>query len=120
MNEDYYHILLDGCQVVNGLSVLRPEYLILFKAKAYLDLWSRRKAGEYVQSSEYKKHKKDILKIVVELEVEKTKELPRAVYEDIKSFVESLTEEPFDVNTLINYGVTTDDVAERLRELYLK
>ena len=57
----YYKVLLDGRQKINGLSVLRPEYLILFKAKAYLDLWNRRQAGETIHSSEYKKHKKDIL-----------------------------------------------------------
>ena len=65
LNEDYYKVLLEGRQVINNLSVLRPEYLILFKAKAYLDLWSRRQAGEEIHSSEYKKHKKDILKIVI-------------------------------------------------------
>ena len=31
LNEDYYSILLKGKTVINGLSVLRPEYLILFK-----------------------------------------------------------------------------------------
>ena len=38
LNEDYYHILLEGRVVEDGLSVLRPEYLIIFKAKAYIDL----------------------------------------------------------------------------------
>ena len=38
LNEDYYAALLSGKVVVNGLSVLRPEYLLLFKAKAFLDL----------------------------------------------------------------------------------
>lgn len=37
LNEDYYNVLLAGREVVQELSVLRPEYLILFKAKAYLD-----------------------------------------------------------------------------------
>ena len=31
LNDDYYRVLLDGKVVVGGLSVLRPEYLILFK-----------------------------------------------------------------------------------------
>ena len=33
--EAYYKALLNGKEVRNGLSVLRPEYIILFKAKAY-------------------------------------------------------------------------------------
>ena len=115
----YYKVLLDGRQKINGLSVLRPEYLILFKAKAYLDLWNRRHAGETIHSSEYKKHKKDILRIVVELEVERPKELPNSVQDDIRFFIESLETEPFDVNTLINYEVSTEEVAQMLRDVFL-
>ena len=119
LDEDYYKVLLDGRQKINGLSVLRPEYLILFKAKAYLDLWNRRHAGETIHSSEYKKHKKDILRIVVELEVERPKELPNSVQDDIRFFIESLETEPFDVNTLINYEVSTEEVAQMLRDVFL-
>lgn len=46
LDDDYYKILLDGKVVRNGLSVLRPEYIILFKAKAYLDLKQRKKLEE--------------------------------------------------------------------------
>ena len=69
LNEDYYSVLLKGRTVIDGLSVLRPEYLILFKAKAYMDLKAKRDAGEEVHSSEFKKHKKDVLRIIVEMEV---------------------------------------------------
>ena len=119
LNEDYYRILLEGRQVVNELSVLRPEYLILFKAKAYLDLKAKRDSGEEIHSSEYKKHKKDVLRIIVELAVERPSDLPATVQQDIRSFIDSLTSEPFDVNTLINYGVSTEDVIERLTRAYL-
>ena len=37
LNDDYYKALLNGKEVKNGLSVLRTEYIILFKTKAYLD-----------------------------------------------------------------------------------
>ena len=119
LNEDYYRILLEGRQVVNELSVLRPEYLILFKAKAYLDLKAKRDSGEEIHSSEYKKHKKDVLRIIVELAVERPSDLPATVQQDIRAFIDSLASEPFDVNTLINYGVSTEDVIERLTRAYL-
>lgn len=44
LDDDYYQILLEGKIVERGLSVLRPEYLILFKAKACLDLRARNSA----------------------------------------------------------------------------
>lgn len=58
LNDDYYNVLIKGKAVANGLSVLRPEYLILFKAKAYLDLKQRKQNGETVDSNDIKKHKK--------------------------------------------------------------
>lgn len=120
LNEDYYRILLEGKQVINSLSVLRPEYLILFKAKAFLDLKAKRDSGEEIHSSEYKKHKKDILRIIVELTVERSAALPPTVQQDIQTFIDSLNSDPFDVNTLINYGVTTEEVIERLSEVFLR
>lgn len=83
LNEDYYQILLDGKVVEDGLSVLRPEYLILFKAKAYLDLLNRKNNGEKVDSSDISKHKKDILRIVAQLELEEVKTLPITVQKKI-------------------------------------
>ena len=66
LNEDYYRVLLDGKVVVRDLSVLRPEYLILFKSKAYLDLTSRKEQGENVDSRDIKKHKNDVLRITTD------------------------------------------------------
>ena len=118
LNEDYYRILLEGRQVVNELSVLRTEYLILFKAKAYLDLKAKRDSGEEIHSSEYKKHKKDVLRIIVELAVGSPSDIPTTVRQDIRAFIDSLISEPFDVNTLISYGVSTEEVIERLTDVF--
>ena len=70
LNDDYYNVLLAGKVIADGLSVLRPEYLILFKAKAYLDLKQRKENGEKIDSDDIKKHKKDVLRIAAELMLE--------------------------------------------------
>lgn len=72
LNEDYYSVLLSGKVAVQELSVLRPEYLLLFKAKAFLDLSARKANGEHVDSRDIKKHKNDILRIAMEFILEKT------------------------------------------------
>lgn len=51
LNDDYYKALLNGKEVRNGLSVLRPEYIILFKAKAYLDLQKRKDVNVNIKMS---------------------------------------------------------------------
>ena len=106
LNDDYYKALLNGKEVRNGLSVLRPEYIILFKAKAYLDLQKRKDSGEKVDSSDIKKHKKDVLRIASELMLEKVEELPIAVDADIHSFIDLLEQEPFDQNSLKRFSLS--------------
>lgn len=53
--------------------------LILFKARAYLDLKQRKDNGETVDSNDIKKHKKDVLRIASELMLEKVTNLPNTV-----------------------------------------
>ena len=118
LNDDYYKALLNGKEVRKGLSVLRPEYIILFKAKAYLDLKKQKDLGERVDSSDIKKHKKDVLRIASELMLEKVEELPTAVDADIHSFIDLLEQEPFDQNSLKRYGLKNEDVVELLEKVF--
>lgn len=118
LDDDYYKILLDGKVVRNGLSVLRPEYIILFKAKAYLDLKQRKETGGTVNSNDIKKHKRDILRIAAELMLGKAMDLPVSVNEDIHVFLASLEQEPFDQSSLKMYGLKNDDVVALLKRVF--
>ncbi len=118
LDDDYYKVLLDGKVVRNELAVLRPEYIILFKAKAYLDLKERKEAGGTVDSNDIKKHKKDILRIAAELMLEKVINLPESVNKDIHMFIAALEQVPFDQNSLKMYGVKNDDVIALLKQVF--
>lgn len=118
LDDDYYKALLDGKVVRNGLSVLRPESIILFKAKAYLDLMERKKAGGTVDSSDIKKHKKDILRIASEFMLEKAIGLPVSVNKDIHMFIDSLEQDPFDQNSLKMYRLKNDDIVALLKQVF--
>lgn len=120
LNDDYYRILLEGKIVRNGLSILRPEYLIIFKAKAYLDLKQRKDRGEAVDSKNISKHKKDILRIAAELVLESIGELPEAVETDIRAFIDLLAQDPFDSNSLKAYGLRNDEVVEALHRVFIE
>lgn len=119
LNEDYYKILLTGREIVQGVSVLRPEHLILFKVRAYLDLKTRKENGEKVDDRNIKKHKNDILRISAELLLENINVLPESVHMDVREFLEKLEKEPFDENLLRNYGLSNMELTERLQEIYL-
>ena len=118
LDDDYYKVLLEGKVIAGGLSVLRPEYLILFKAKAYLDLKQRKENGEAVDSDDIKKHKKDVLRIAAELMLDKTNMLPASVKSDIDMFIDSLTTDPFDSNSLKTYGLKNEAVIDVLRRTF--
>lgn len=119
LNDDYYKVLLAGKVIADGLSVLRPEYLILFKAKAYLDLKQRKENGEKIDSDDIKKHKKDVLRIAAELMLDSVTNLPDTVKRDIDSFTQSLEYEPFDTDALKNYGLGNQDVVGVLRRVFM-
>ena len=118
LDKDYYHVLLQGKTTIDNLSVLRPEYLILFKAKAYLDLSKRKANGEHVDSSDIKKHKKDILRILAELLLENVNQLPQSVKEDINLFINSLSYEPYDEQFLKQYGLKNEEIINLLTKIY--
>ena len=118
LNEDYYNVLLAAREVVQELSVLRPEYLILFKAKAYLDLSDRKEKGDNVDSRDIRKHKNDILRIAVEFVLERVSTLPTTVINDMEQFVSRLESETFDASLLKNYGVGNGELVDKLRKLY--
>lgn len=119
LDDAYYKTLLRGKVVIGGVSVLRPEYLILFKAKAYLDLKNRKANGENVDSRDVKKHKNDILRISAEFLLEAISELPETVHTDIAEFVRSLEAEPFDATLLQSYGLNNAELVERLDRIYM-
>ena len=92
----------------------------MFKAKAFLDLSTRKEAGGLVDSSDIKKHKKDVLRLTAEMILNPVLDLPQSVYDDIQMFILKLKEDPFDSNSLKLYNVTTEQVINRLESIFEK
>lgn len=118
LDDDYYKTLLDGKVVRSGLSVLRPEYIILFKAKAYLDLKARKEAGESVDSKDIKKHRQDVLRITAELMLDTVSDLLDSVHRDMEQFIDTLEQEPLDRNSLKAYGLKNEEVVAALKRIF--
>lgn len=70
LNEAYYKLLLEGRSIIEGISVLKPTWLVPFKAKAWLDLSEKAEQGMHVDSRDIKKHRNDIIRMVYELVLE--------------------------------------------------
>ena len=119
LNEDYYQMLLAGRQMAGELVILAPEYLILFKAKAWLELSARKETGEPVDSRDIKKHKNDIVRLAAILNGEEKCNLPERVKQDMKDFVERLQSEEIDFKALQLPRFTKESLVTLLLKLYV-
>lgn len=117
LNDTYYELLLKGREMIDGISVLSPAYLIPFKAKTWLDLNGRSERGEHVDSRNIKKHRNDIIRIVAELVLEPC-ELSAVVKEDINAFVEKMHITDAELKSLKIDGVHEADIVRVLKTVY--
>ena len=120
LNEAYYQMLLDGRTEVEGIMVLKPVYMIPFKAKAWLDLTEKKRAGASVDEKDIRKHKNDIARLAVVLEGNKSIHLPEEVRVDMEYFISQYEKEPAELKNLRIDNITNTEIINRLRDIYLK
>lgn len=100
LNEEYYQILLSGKDVVSDIVVLKPEFLIIFKAKAFLDIKTRRESGGMEINDEAKKHLKDVVRLSAMLSGNENPNLPDGVRRDMNEFIDLYERDPYDPTQL--------------------
>ena len=118
LDKDYYRLLLNGRIIKNGFAVLRPEYLILFKIKAYIDLKANKDNSKTTDKHEINKHKRDILRISTEISLEQVRDLPDSIQYDFNEFLNSLEYDPFDDDLLEKYNIKNNEIIKVLREIF--
>ena len=118
LNDAYYRFLLQGRDVIDGFSVLRPTWLIPFKAKAWLDLSERKGRGEHVDSRDMKKHRNDILRMASELVLERC-ELPDEIRNDMMRFIDVMNVTDLEIKNLKLHGVKDEEIRRLLVDTYL-
>jgi hypothetical protein len=118
LNDAYYRSLLQGRDVIDGFSVLRPTWLIPFKAKAWLDLSERKGRGEHVDSRDMKKHRNDILRMASELVLERC-ELPDEIRNDMMRFIDVMNVTDLEIKNLKLRGVKAEEIRRLLVDTYL-
>lgn len=114
LNDAYYEALLEGREIMMGISLLKPEWIIPFKAKAWIDL--RARLG--VDSSDIKKHRNDIIRIVSEMVLGECI-LPDEVKADMEIFIEEFDVTEAELKSLKIRGTKPETIKETLKSLYL-
>jgi len=118
MDDHYYQLMLAGKQELDEVCVLEPGTIVVFKAKAWLDLTARKKAGERVDSRDIKKHKNDVFRLFQLLEPKNKIGLPEEIKADMRQFIEAVRQEPPVLKSLGIKGVTVDEVFETFNGIY--
>lgn len=118
LDDDYYQLLENGIEVIDGLPVLGLRYLPVFKMHAWANLSRDRAAGLAVHSDEINKHRSDVCKLCSLFGPGETVELPEPVREEVARFVEA---RPWDDNMLRGWRLPVDSegMANIIKSIYL-
>lgn len=117
LDDAYYEALLTGRDVINGISILKPEWIIPFKVKAWLELQEKQHQNIHVDSRNIKKHRNDIIRIASELVLSPV-DLPEKVREDMQLFLSGFTVTDDELKSLHLSGVHSEDILQLLRDTY--
>jgi len=118
LDENYYACLHEGAVVIEDVSVLKPEYLLVFKAKAYLDLVEKKKKGLTVRSDDIKKHRLDVFRVFQLLSLELRVQLAEPVRIDLENFVEAMRSDQPDIKAIGIKTMTAEEVLDNIISVY--
>ncbi len=120
LDENYYELIKTGTDNIDGISFLAPKHLVIFKAKAWLDLSGKKKNGESVSESDIKKHCNDVIALARILTPEPLIELPKPIYDDFQIFISDIEKLKFNL-TQFGYkkNTTINDVLSILKGIYI-
>lgn len=118
LDNDYYQCIKSGKTVIDNVPVLEAEFILAFKAKAWLDLTQRKSAGEQVDGRSIKKHRNDVFRLSALLAPTQKVYVADSIKRDVKRFLTAMaTEEGLNLK---DFGITIglDELLVNLRSIY--
>lgn len=112
----YYEFIQSGKMIINGVSIIGADRLIPLKAKAWLDLRTRKSQGIHVDEKDILKHRNDILRLSQILDPAKPITLPVSIADSVRDAFHDLAQET-DLN-LHNLGIRQASLSQVLEFLY--
>ena len=86
--------------------------------KAWLDLSQRKNRGETIDSKDIKKHRNDVIRLVVNIDSDILVSIPDSIKEDAIRFLDELKNKPVDLKSLNIKNITNDEIIERIETCF--
>lgn len=118
LDDQYYDFIKQGRYEVDGLSCLKPEHLIVLKARAWTDLKQSKLEGGKIDGKNICKHRNDILRLYQIIDPELSLDLPDRVRDDLELCLKQLGQEPLPLKELGLGRILPEDIIEALKRLY--
>lgn len=118
LNDDYYHFLLDGRTVTDGISILDAEHIIPLKMKAWLDLKDKKAQGIHVNSRDIRKHRLDVFRLFQLVREDQRIVVPTSVGADIDDFISQMQETDIRLSD-IGISRSKESILEIYRNMYV-
>lgn len=89
LDDEYYNFIIESRESIDDVPTIPVHCLIPLKAKAYMDLSSRKTDGDKsVQSKDIKKHRNDVFRLYRTIAPEDRFTLPDVVRDDLRAFLD--------------------------------
>ena len=118
LDEEYYSLLPTGKEIRNDIVILGPQYLIPFKAKAWLNLQNQKERGDHVNHHDLSKHMTDIIRLIAVLPGGIRCELSGNVISDMTEFIKRFDKSAVDPRSMGLKGVSIEDLISVFRAVY--
>lgn len=93
LQNEYYNLVSSGCaETRNGMPTVRPDVLVLLKAKACLNLLGEKQAGRFVADYDLKKHRNDVFQLAYLFRGRYDGELAKLIKDDLAEFLQLYSE----------------------------
>ncbi len=118
LNDDYYHFLLQGRTVMDGISILDAEHIIPLKMKAWLDLKDKKAQGVHVNSRDIRKHRLDVFRLFQLVREDQRIVVPASVGDDIHNFISQMLDTDIRLSD-IGISRSKESILEIYRNMYI-
>ncbi len=86
MDDDYYHFTIAHSTIEDGIHLANVECLLCLKAKAYIEMRTRKEQGGKEDRRDIEKHKKDVFRLAAMLAPADRFELPQSLTSHMRQF----------------------------------